>query len=120
MSQSAPSDADPLPGPSQPTDTLSTSDQDVPGEPPPSSVPLEPPLIPDHSPLSTEETTAEDAVGTDVSEVGTEPEAEGQLTECDQPVSLEPDAVEDDVEVCCFSLSLWPGNTTDTDTWIDA
>lgn len=34
-----------------------------------------------------------------------EPPSESQVVECDQPVSLEPDAAEDNVEVCTNSLS---------------
>lgn len=35
------------------------------------------------------------------------PPAESQVMECDEPVSLEPDAAEENVEVCKTSVSRW-------------
>lgn len=112
MSQAAPSDMDlsvdtALP-PGQPSDADAGSCQDVEAALTRPSAPLQPTLIPDsvNPPQSTEETTTEDtAPEADASEGHTdqpEPPAEGQVIECDQPVSLEPDAeaAEEDVEVC--------------------
>ncbi|XP_044202767.1 protein NOXP20 isoform X2 [Thunnus albacares] len=104
MSQAAPSDADPSvdtnPPPAQPTHTDPDSCQDVLEVLEPPSAPLQPPLIPESFPQSTEETTTEDAAKMDTSEGLMEPAAEGQVIECDQSVSLEPDteAAEEDVE----------------------
>ncbi|KAM7394230.1 hypothetical protein PAMP_021043 [Pampus punctatissimus] len=101
MSQTAPSDADlPADPTPPPTHTDSSSSQDVPIVPTPPSAPLQPPLIPESFPQSAEETTTEDAAKTDTSEDPIEPPAEGQVIECDQPVSLEPDTedAEEDVE----------------------
>ncbi|XP_018551263.1 protein NOXP20 [Lates calcarifer] len=110
MSQAAPSDMDlsvdtALP-PGQPSDADAGSCQDVEAALTRPSAPLQPTLIPDsvNPPQSTEETTTEDtAPEADASEGHTdqpEPPAEGQVIECDQPVSLEPDAeaAEEDVE----------------------
>lgn len=111
MSQAAPSDADPsadtTPPPAQPAHTDPSSCQDVPAALAPPSAPLQPPLIPESFLQSTEKTTTEDATKTDTSEGLMEPAAEGQVIECDQPVSLEPDteAAEEDVEVCSCGFS---------------
>ncbi|KAM9856987.1 LOW QUALITY PROTEIN: protein NOXP20 [Aulostomus maculatus] len=93
MSQAATSDADPLRPPDDPC-----TDQDVPADVTPSSAPSLPPLTPESSEQSAEETTPEGANVTDASEALMEPDTEGQVAECDQPVSLEPDAAEEDVE----------------------
>ncbi|KAM7419196.1 hypothetical protein PAMA_016355 [Pampus argenteus] len=101
MSQAAPSDADlPADATPPPTNTDSSSSQDVPIVPTPPSGPLQPPLIPESFPQSAEETTTEDAAKADTSEDLIELAAEGQVIECDQPVSLEPDTedAEDGVE----------------------
>ncbi|XP_040891493.1 protein NOXP20 isoform X2 [Toxotes jaculatrix] len=113
MSQAAPSDTDPSVDtthpPNQPPHTEPGSCQDVPAALPPPSVPLQPPLTPEsyNLPQSTEEKTTEDTTTTttkiDTSEGPTDhPQhaPEGQVIECDQPVSLEPDteATEEDVE----------------------
>ncbi|XP_036951186.1 protein NOXP20 isoform X1 [Acanthopagrus latus] len=111
MSQAAPSDGDPSadinPPPTQPDQ--SDSCQDVPAAPAPSLDSLQPPLIPERFalPQSSEEVATEDnatadtAATAETSEVVTdqsEPPAEAQVYECDQPVSLEPEAAEEDVE----------------------
>ncbi|XP_070768524.1 protein NOXP20 [Enoplosus armatus] len=113
MSQAAPSDADPsadiTPPPTHPSHTDPGSCQDVPAAFAPPSAAPQPPLIPESfvHPQSTEETTTEDptttTTTTKASEGSTdqqEPIVEGQVIECDQPVSLEPDAeaTEEDVE----------------------
>lgn len=109
MSQAALSDGDPPadinPPPTQPAH--SDSCQDVPAASAPPSDSLQPPLIPERValPQSSEEAATEDittAATTETSEGVTdqsEPPAEGQVFECDQPVSLEPEAAEEDVEV---------------------
>ncbi|XP_041838628.1 protein NOXP20 isoform X2 [Melanotaenia boesemani] len=66
--------------------------------------PLQPPLIPEsfNIPRSTEERAAEDTSSkTGTSEDHLKPPAEDQVVECDQPVSLEPEAgpAEEDVEM---------------------
>ncbi|XP_044047094.1 protein NOXP20 isoform X2 [Siniperca chuatsi] len=109
MSQAAPSNADPsadvTPPPAQPPLTDPGSCQDVPAAFAPASAALQPPLVPESFvlPQSTQETTTEDTTTAETPEVPTdqpEPTAEGQVIECDQPVSLEPDAeaAEEDVE----------------------
>ncbi|XP_071359220.1 protein NOXP20 isoform X2 [Trachinotus anak] len=110
MSQAAPSDADPSADithpPDQPPHTEPSSCEDVLAAPAPPSASLQPPLMPESftHPQSPEEMTAEDpTTKTDTSQGPTDqPEhaVEGQVIECDQPVSLEPDteAVEEDVE----------------------
>ena len=106
MSQTAPSDADPSADIITPPTTQSPLD-----DPDSPDVPLQPPLIPENLvlPQATEEMTTEDtAVVPETSEGRTdqpEPPAEGQVIECDQPVSLEPEAAEEDLEVCSTSLS---------------
>lgn len=113
MSQAAPSDTDPsadiTPPPTQPPHTDPGSCQDVPAAPAPPTAALQPPLIPESFalPRSTEEMTTEHPAA-ETSEGPTDqpqPPAEGQLIECDQPVSLEPEAAEEDVEVCSTSFS---------------
>ncbi|XP_030281608.1 protein NOXP20 isoform X2 [Sparus aurata] len=114
MSQAAPSDGDPPadinPPPTQPAH--SDSCQDVPAAPAPPSDSLQPPLIPERValPQSSEEAATEDiATAATTATTATaetsegvadqsEPPAEGQVFECDQPVSLEPEAAEEDVE----------------------
>ncbi|XP_070845809.1 protein NOXP20 isoform X2 [Chaetodon trifascialis] len=106
MSQAAPSDTDPsadiTPTPTQPSHADPGSCQDVPAGLAPPTAPPQPPLIPESFalPQSTEEMTTEDPAAK-TSEGPTdqpEPPTEGQLIECDQPVSLEPEAAEEDVE----------------------
>lgn len=101
MSQAALSDNDPsadiTPPPTQPSHTDPGSCQDVPAAFAPPSAALQPPMIP-HSlviPQSTEETATEDATTAETSGGPIdqpEPTSDGQAIECDQPVSLEPDA----------------------------
>ncbi|XP_070683808.1 protein NOXP20 isoform X2 [Pempheris klunzingeri] len=107
MSQAAPSDADPsadaTPPYTQPTQPDPGSSQDIPAAPTAPSVPPQPPLIPESLvlPQSTEETTMQDTTTTKAPEGPTDlPQrpVEGQVIECDQPVSLEPEAAEEDVE----------------------
>ncbi|XP_076585513.1 protein NOXP20 isoform X2 [Chaetodon auriga] len=106
MSQAAPSDTDPsadiTPPPTQPPHTDHGSCQDVPAALAPPAAPPQPPLIPESFalPQSTEEMTTEDpAAKTSEGPMDQpEPPTEGQLIECDQPVSLEPEAAEEDVE----------------------
>ena len=106
MSQTAPSDTDPsadttLPSGQSPNPEPGSC-QDVPAAltPPPAS--LQPPLTPESFslPQSTEKTTTEDTAEGPTDQP--EGAAQGQLIECDQPVSLEPDteAAEENVEVC--------------------
>lgn len=106
MSQAAPSDTDPstdiTPTPAQPSHADPGSCQDVPAALATPTAPPQPPLIPESFalPQSTEEMTTEDPAA-ETSEGPTdqlEPPTEGQLIECDQPVSLEPEAAEEDVE----------------------
>lgn len=113
MSQAALSDNDPsadiTPPPTQPSHTDPGSCQDVPAAFAPPSAALQPPMIP-HSlviPQSTEETATEDATTAETSGGPIdqpEPTSDGQAIECDQPVSLEPDAepAHEDLEVCSF------------------
>ncbi|XP_069023579.1 protein NOXP20 isoform X1 [Embiotoca jacksoni] len=106
MSQAAPPDADTTPPPAQPPHTDPEACQDVPAALTPPSATPQPPFIPESLdlPPATEETAAEDAAAKmDTSEGQAdqqEPPAEGQVIECDQAVSLEPDAkaAEEDVE----------------------
>lgn len=113
MSQAAPTDGEPTP----PLAQLPHADPDVPAEPAPPSSRPHPPSIPECSDLtrSTEETAGEDntvtATKSDVSEGQAdqpEPLTKGQVIECDQPVSLEPDAEaeEENVKVCEFLYFL--------------
>nr|XP_046269399.1 protein NOXP20 isoform X2 [Scatophagus argus] len=109
MSQAAPSDADSsadiTPPLTQHPGTDPGSCQDVPAALAPPSAPPQPPLIPESLvlPQSTEEATTEDNATAKTSEGQTDqldPPTEGQLIECDQPVSLEADAeaAEEDAE----------------------
>ncbi|KAM9363688.1 protein NOXP20 [Symphorus nematophorus] len=103
MSQAAPTDADPSADIITPPATQSPLDDPDSGQDVPAA-PLQPPLIPESLvlPQSTEETTTEDTtIVAETSEGRTdqpEPPAEGQVIECDQPVSLEPEAAEEDAE----------------------
>lgn len=114
MSQAALSDADPTPPPVQPPITDPGPCQDAPAATTLPSAPLQPPLTPEtlDLPETNEETAQEDAsVKADTpGGQADQPErpAEGQVTECDQPVSLEPDAeaAEEDAEVCSSNFSL--------------
>lgn len=116
MSETSSSDADPLSDATSPPDhpphTEPASCQDVPAVSAPPSAPLQPPLTPESlvSPQSTQETTTEDPATEETSQGPNdqpEPPAEPQVVECDQPVSLEPEATEDNVEVCSSSLSCY-------------
>uniref|UniRef100_A0A667XYH6 Family with sequence similarity 114 member A1 n=1 Tax=Myripristis murdjan TaxID=586833 RepID=A0A667XYH6_9TELE len=101
MSQADPADSDTSPPPSQPLHTEPDSfSEDV------LSAPLPPPLIPEgaHHPAPTEETIGDNAAKGDASQFAADqPErgAEGEVAECDQAVSLEPDtaAAEEEMEV---------------------
>ncbi|XP_074520361.1 protein NOXP20 isoform X2 [Halichoeres trimaculatus] len=98
MSQAASPDVDPsadiTPPPTQDPQTDPDSSQDVPAALTPSSAPKESPPESSLLPQPTEETTIEDNTAeTNASEVQTEqPKPQGQLVDCDQPVSLEGDA----------------------------
>ncbi len=113
MSQAAPSDAEPSADITAPPTHSPHTDpdpcQDVPAAFAQPSAPLQPPLIPESVlPQSTAETTSEDGTK-ETSEGPTdqpEPPAEGQLIECDQPVSLEPEASEEESEVCSNNFSM--------------
>lgn len=116
MSETGSSDADPLSDitspPDHPPHTDPASCQDVPAVSAPPSAPLQPPLIPESlvSPQPTQEMTIEDPTTEETSQGPSdqlEPPAEPQVVECDQPVSLEPEATEDNVEVCSSSLSCY-------------
>ncbi|KAM4584509.1 protein NOXP20 isoform 2-T3 [Odontesthes bonariensis] len=109
MSQAAPSAAEPCTDTTPPSEEPLHADpgpcQDVPSALATTSAPLEPPLVPESFdlPQSNEETAVEDTSAEDkddTAEGHPEPAAEGQVIECDQPVSLEPDAqnAEEDVE----------------------
>ncbi|XP_028272461.1 protein NOXP20 isoform X2 [Parambassis ranga] len=104
MSQAAPTDGDPTP----PLAQLSPADPDVPAEPAPPSTSPHPPSIPECSDLTqpTEETVGEDTAATATKSDSSdgqadqpEPLTEGQVIECDQPVSLEPDAEAEEEDV---------------------
>ncbi|KAM3864862.1 protein NOXP20 [Diretmus argenteus] len=106
MSQADPAATDTLPPALQPPHTGPDSPENVPTDAPLPPAPLQPPLAPEGLgiPESTEEATGEDVLKGDSSEgPADQPEhgAEGQVIECDQPVSLEPDvtAAEEEVEV---------------------
>ncbi|XP_013889352.1 protein NOXP20 isoform X2 [Austrofundulus limnaeus] len=95
MSQAAPSEAelstDSGPPSAHPPHTDPVPHQDVPTSPEHPSAPPQPPPIPVDHPRSTEEAVVEDAKP-DATEGAVEAPAEGQVTECDQTVSLEPEA----------------------------
>lgn len=106
MSQSELSDTDPSVDvsspPTQHPDTDTSSSQDAPAAVPTPSAPLQPPIIPESSGLPQEMTAGDSATG-ETAEVPAEPleaSTERQPIECDQPVSLEAEAAEEDVEVC--------------------
>lgn len=111
MSQAAPTDADPSADitspPTQPPHTDPGS-QDVPAALAPPSAPVQPPLIPESFVLRQETTIMDTTIGgtSDSPTDQPEPPAEHQVIECDQPVSLEPEAGEEDVEVCILHLEL--------------
>lgn len=105
MSQAAPADVDPssdiTPPPTQDPQNDPDSPQDVTASPlvsPPESSVL---------PQPTEETTTKDNTAeTNAAEVQTEqPKPQGQLMDCDQPVSLEAEAeaADENEEVCAES-----------------
>uniref|UniRef100_A0A3Q3W0M0 Uncharacterized protein n=1 Tax=Mola mola TaxID=94237 RepID=A0A3Q3W0M0_MOLML len=102
MSQSALSDADPsldiTSPPTQHPHTDTNSCHDAPAAVPTPSVPLQPPFIPESLGLPQEMTVADSATGetAEVPAEQLEPTAERQVIECDQPVSLEAEAAEED------------------------
>nr|XP_012778225.2 protein NOXP20 isoform X2 [Maylandia zebra] len=107
MSQAASSDADPstdpTPPPVQPPDPVPSLGQDVPSAGTPPADPLQPLFSPESFDQSKEQSTTENTTTSETLEgQADQPEspAESQMTECDQPVSLEPDteAAEEDVE----------------------
>lgn len=113
MSQDSPSEAelhkDSSPPLVQPLSANPDPCQDVPSGPagPVPSLELEPPLHPEtlSMPHPVEDTVRQDTTTkTDTSE----PAAEGQVTECNQSVSLEPDAeaAEEDEQVCGWISSI--------------
>ncbi|XP_017259927.1 protein NOXP20 isoform X2 [Kryptolebias marmoratus] len=109
MSQDAPSDAEPRTDSGPPSVGPPHADpvpcQDVPTPPEQSSAPLPPPPPPAAPeavdlPRSTEQAAVEDTdAKSDASESEAGPPAEGQVTECDQAVSLEPEADGSEEEV---------------------
>lgn len=114
MSQVAPLDAEPSADTTHPLEQQPPSEDVVTSDPATPSAPLQPPLIPESSspPQSNEETTTEDepttaTTATDDASQGptdqSECAADGQVIECDQPVSLEPDTetAGGKAEVCC-------------------
>lgn len=112
MSQAASSDADPstdpTPPPVQPPDPVPSLGQDVPAAGTPPADPLQPLFSPESFDQFKEQSTTENTTTSETLEgQADQPEspAESQMTECDQPVSLEPDteAAEEDVEVCFTS-----------------
>uniref|UniRef100_A0A665WJ37 Family with sequence similarity 114 member A1 n=1 Tax=Echeneis naucrates TaxID=173247 RepID=A0A665WJ37_ECHNA len=113
MSQAAHSDADAAHPPDHLPNTgpCPTGEDDVPAAPSPPSAPLEPALNPENNshPQSTEDPAAEADTSQSPSD---QPEcaAKDRGTECDQPVSLEPDteAAEEDGEVCNIVLFSLP------------
>ncbi|XP_006787324.1 protein NOXP20 [Neolamprologus brichardi] len=107
MSQAASSDADPstdpTPPPVQPPDPVPGLGQDVPAAGTPPADPLQPLFSPESFDQSKEQSTTENTTTSETLEgQADQPEspAESQVTECDQPVSLEPDTevAEEDVE----------------------
>ncbi|XP_042079344.1 protein NOXP20 [Haplochromis burtoni] len=107
MSQAASSDADPstdpTPPPVQPPDPVPSLGQDVPAAGTCPADPLQPLFSPESFDQSKEQSTTENTTTSETLEgQADQPEspAESQVTECDQPVSLEPDteAAEEDVE----------------------
>lgn len=109
MSQAASSDADPstdpTPPPVQPPDPVPGLSQDVPAAGTPPADPLQPLFSPESFDQSKEQPTTENTTTTTSETLegqADQPESpvESQVTECDQPVSLEPDteAAEEDVE----------------------
>ncbi|XP_071779362.2 protein NOXP20 [Centroberyx gerrardi] len=106
MSQAAPADTDPSsdtpPPPTrtphpEPDSSSSSSSEGVPTAPP-----LQPPVVPEGFGVLEEATVEDDAAKADGSgSPADQPEhaAEGQVVECDQPVSLEPDATAAEEEV---------------------
>uniref|UniRef100_A0A3P8PZ97 Family with sequence similarity 114 member A1 n=1 Tax=Astatotilapia calliptera TaxID=8154 RepID=A0A3P8PZ97_ASTCA len=105
MSQAASSDADPstdpTPPPVQPPDPVPSLGQDVPAAGTPPADPLQPLFSPESFDQSKEQSTTENTTTSETLEgQADQPEspAESQMTECDQPVSLEPDteAAEED------------------------
>lgn len=108
MSHTAPSDADPFADVAPPPNSDPGSGQDVPAALAQPSVALQPALIPENEvpQQSTEEMTAKDTTSKTLEGPTDQPEppTEGQVIECDQAVSLEPEAAEEDVEVCSTSF----------------
>ncbi|XP_077427668.1 protein NOXP20 [Vanacampus margaritifer] len=93
MSQSAPSDAESPPPPEKPPISDPSCGHDVPEAPAAPAEVQQPPQIPE-SVLQTPEGATEDT-GDKLTSSESQLESEGQLTECDQSVSLEPDATEE-------------------------
>uniref|UniRef100_A0A3Q2WA21 Family with sequence similarity 114 member A1 n=1 Tax=Haplochromis burtoni TaxID=8153 RepID=A0A3Q2WA21_HAPBU len=98
MSQAASSDADPstdpTPPPVQPPDPVPSLGQDVPAAGTCPADPLQPLFSPESFDQSKEQSTTENTTTSETLEgQADQPEspAESQVTECDQPVSLEPD-----------------------------
>ncbi|XP_049575720.1 protein NOXP20 isoform X1 [Syngnathus scovelli] len=94
MSQSAPSDAESHPAPELPPHSDLNCGHDVPEAPAESAEVHQPPQIPESILQATEEASEDTRDILTSSE--SQPESEGHLTECDQSVSLEPDATEEE------------------------
>ncbi|XP_051940220.1 protein NOXP20 [Hippocampus zosterae] len=94
MSQSAPSDAESLPPPGLTTHSDHSCGHDVPEDPAVSAETRQPPQIPEIA-LQTTEVVTEDT-GETLSSCESHLKCDGHLTECDQSVSLEPDATEEE------------------------
>ncbi|XP_061566719.1 protein NOXP20 isoform X2 [Cololabis saira] len=112
MSQADPSDAEPRSDLTPPASHVPNTSPDPCQDALDNPAPLQPPLTPERAdlPQSTKET--EDTVAKTVpSEGEAEPPADPQVSECDQPVSLEPDAetAEDDGEMSLEGKESWGG-----------
>lgn len=95
MSQSAPSDAESLPPPELTTHSDLCCGHDVPDDPAASAeTQRRPPQIPESAPQTTE--VASEDTGDTLTSSQSHPKCDGHLTECDQSVSLEPDATEEE------------------------
>lgn len=94
MSQSAPSDAESLPPPELTTHSDLCCGHDVPDDPAASAETQRPPQIPESAPQTTE--AASEDTGDTLTSSESHPKCDGHLTECDQSVSLEPDATEEE------------------------
>uniref|UniRef100_A0A3Q2YIL6 Family with sequence similarity 114 member A1 n=1 Tax=Hippocampus comes TaxID=109280 RepID=A0A3Q2YIL6_HIPCM len=110
MSQSAPSDAESLPPPGLTTHSDLSCGHDVPEDPAASAETQQPSQIPE-SALQTTDVATEDT-GDTLTSSESHLKCDGHLTECDQSVSLEPDATEEekDQEVShSSSRQAWGG-----------